>query len=338
MGLSVQNFHERSAQRARSLPDNLLCTATHDSKRGEDTRMRLLVLSELVEPWRDLVAQLHRAGRAYISQGNPNRHDRYALMQLLVALWPATDNDLLARLQATMRKSAREAKRQTSWTNPNQAYEAALEAYVRGMLQDVRVGRLLQAFTPQLQRCGNANGISQLVLKCTALGVPDFYQGSDLLDLSLVDPDNRRPVDFGRRRRLLADLANLVAQPDLPQLRRLRQTDPDAFKLSMTARLLHLRRHSADLQRGTYRSLAVSGADADHLLAYARGATVVVVSRYFVGLEALGRPLDASVQLPVALQHKKLQEQLSGTPVQAGSRLNGSALPLPWALLAVAAD
>ncbi|MDX1529981.1 MAG: malto-oligosyltrehalose synthase, partial [Rhodothermales bacterium] len=204
---SRQAFHARARFRGHRYPRNLLATATHDHKRGEDTRMRLVALAEVPERWEETAAVLAEIGRKHRGEHGPARSDEYLLYQLLAALWPDADRDALPdRLWTYLQKAAREAKVETSWINPDEAYEADLEAYVRGLCADPKTDAAVSPLADDLRRLGFFNTLSQLVLKLTTPGVPDFYQGTELFDLSLVDPDNRRPVGYALRQRLLDEM------------------------------------------------------------------------------------------------------------------------------------
>lgn len=341
--LPTQAFHARNRFRALRYPRNLLATATHDHKRGEDTRMRLLALAELPQAWEDTALRLAELGQDHRSGRGPDPADMYLLHQTLAALWhpdPAADADayraaLPDRLAAYALKAAREAKRRTSWINPDEAYEATLEAYVRGLLADERLPETLDAFAAQLARLGLHNALSQLVLKLTAPGVPDLYQGAELPDLSLVDPDNRRPVDYDARETMLSDLADVLAEPRPETVRSLLTEDGARAKLYATARLLHLRAAHPDLfGESAYHALEPEGEGAEGWVAFARttdeAAVVVAVSRYparFPDVHA------ARIPLPKDLHGHRWMDALSGTVVEPTEALEALALPLPWAVL-----
>src|SRR5690606_11382827 len=229
-GVSPSAFHHRMQQQQRRHPASMLTTATHDHKRGEDVRARIDALSELPLEWRREVnrwARLNRSKRREVDgQRIPGRNDEYLLYQTLIGAWPleidTVEHPGLAafaeRIVAYMIKASREAKARTSWTAPDEEYEAGLERFVRRIL-DPQEGRPfiadLLAFEPLIARIGAVNGLAQALLRLTAPGVPDTYQGCELWDLSLVDPDNRRPVDFEQRRAWLeqeADPAALLAE------------------------------------------------------------------------------------------------------------------------------
>ncbi|MGE8170510.1 malto-oligosyltrehalose synthase [Pseudomonas putida] len=283
------HFHNESQRRLRDFPDNLLATATHDHKRGEDTRARLAVLSERgawlasrFEHWRELAAPL----RATLEDGPaPSPGDELLLYQTLLGSWPLgleTDDEAglrqyAERVRQWQQKALREAKLRSSWSAPNEAYEAACAAMVDGLLLDPENQQLRQSLADatQLIACpGALNGLVQTLLRMTVPGVPDLYQGNEYWDFSLVDPDNRRPVDYACRRQTLDDGASLA---DL-----LRHWQDGRIKQTLVARVLDCRLAHAELfQRGAYLPLNVQGRHADKVLAFARlgeGQRAIVVA------------------------------------------------------------
>jgi len=246
--LEPRVFHSRMRHRAKTQPRGLTATATHDHKRGEDTRARLALLAELHRPWAQLAKKLDALGRTHRSPVGPSPADAYLAHQLLVALFGSdTPERLRDRLVAYARKAAREAKRHTSWIRPDEAYEQALARYVAAMATDGEVAALVAPFAQRLARLGFSNSITQTVLKHCVAGVPDIYRGAELLDLSLVDPDNRRPVDFERRAVWLREMRPLLEAPDPAVLRRWAEAGDERLKLYVTARLLRLRSSRPDL-------------------------------------------------------------------------------------------
>jgi (1->4)-alpha-D-glucan 1-alpha-D-glucosylmutase len=222
IGLGVEEFHALNAERANRWPRALSATATHDTKRGEDTRARLAVLTELPDEWAEQVREWRRLVRGAVpADAPPDANDEYYFYQSLLGSWPAElcdarelDGRALAvfaeRLRGALRKAVREAKRHSTWASPDEHYETALLGLVDAALGRGPDNELLQRFAPfasRVARLGAHNSLVQLTLKLTAPGVPDIYQGCELWDFSLVDPDNRRPVDFELRRRLLASAA-----------------------------------------------------------------------------------------------------------------------------------
>jgi (1->4)-alpha-D-glucan 1-alpha-D-glucosylmutase len=337
-GLPAEAFHARARFRTLRYVRTLLATATHDHKRGEDTRVRLIVLAELSDAWKRTVGLLSRLARRHRSSDGPGRADEYLFYQTLVTLWPGADRQGLAeRLAAYMRKAAREAKRHTSWLAPDASYETALERFVRGMIEDGRVARAVEPLARALAHYGFMNTLSQVVLKLTSPGVPDFYQGSELLDLSLVDPDNRRPVDFSYRARLLGRLEPLLSQPDVNTIRSWIDASDERAKFYVILRTLRFRQAHPDLFLGGYRPIEAEGPRAQHVLAYAREtddeALVVIVPRYMVTLDRLGGWGETRLPLPEMLSHRTWTDVLTEQPLSAATTLGVSTLPLPWAVL-----
>ncbi len=344
-GVHDHAFHARNRFRARQYPDTLNTTATHDHKRGADTRMRLLALAEMPGRWEETVQALDGIRETYQGAYGPSDNDAYLFYQTLAALWydehgtprDAAERDALAeRLWEYMEKAVREAKQQTSWINPNTDYEEDLEAFVRGVTTDDATPDVLDDVAATLAEAGFANRLSQLALKGTAPGVPDVYRGTELTDLSLVDPDNRRAVDWDARRDALDDLAPLLDNPSPDAVRDLFDgPDPRAY-LYLTARLLRWRRAHSNLAAAEgYTDLAPEGDSADDWLAYARftgdaddpGAVLLtVVARY-----PLTRDPDASatVPLPDPLADRRWTDVLTGAGVEAGGSLSVQTLPVP---------
>ena len=297
-GLSVDKFHSRMADRNRHSPHGLTATATHDTKRGEDARTRILALSEMPELWRERISEWRRLNAPLVGMAGGRRAPSPAhetmLYQSLIGAWsPAiNDADFAERIESYAIKAAREGKLETSWLSPDEDYEQGLRAYVRAILDRGRSAAFLASFEETAKRfalIGALSSLTQLVLKATMPGVPDFYQGTEGWDLSLVDPDNRRPVDFGR---LQAALAQFGDAPDWAALAA-HWTD-GRIKLALTHRLLSLRSELASVFRnGAYEPVEVVGPDRDHVLAFSRSAgadrVVVAVGRHFAGLTDRGR-------------------------------------------------
>jgi (1->4)-alpha-D-glucan 1-alpha-D-glucosylmutase len=340
--LPRQAFHAHARFRALEYPNGIIATATHDHKRGEDTRMRLLGLAERPEQWSETLAALAPVAQDHEGEHGPIPTHAYLFFQTLAALWHGADHDTLAdRLWHYLQKAARESKLVTSWINPNEAYEADLEAFVRGICADERTDDALAPFAAELARLGFFHTVSQTVLKGTAPGVPDFYQGTELLDLSLVDPDNRRSVDYDRRTALLDGFADLLETPDADALRELVDAQDERAKLYLTARLLRLRRDAAELFAGGYRALDPEGEGADHWIAFARetespprssgdDAFVVLVPRFPATFDEAG---PATIPLPDEWATWGWTDWLTGATVKPTDALDAGATPLPWAVL-----
>ncbi len=335
--------HARNRFRAREYPEALLTTATHDHKRGADTRMRLLALAEVPERWTEVTEALSELGEEHRGPHGPSENDAYLFYQMLAALWtdahgtprdPDARENLAERLADYMEKAAREAKQQTSWINPNTDYEEDLEAFVRGVTTDPETPDVLNDFARRLAEAGFANRLSQLAMKGTAPGVPDIYRGTELADLSLVDPDNRRPVDWEARRAALDDLAPLLDEPNAEDVRALfEEPDPRAY-LYLTARLLRWRRAHPNLTAATnYVDLTPEGEGAENWFAFGRftgtennpgAALLTVVARY-----PLTRNPDASVTLPLpsTLAGRRWTDVLTDTSLGTGDALDVHSLP-----------
>ncbi|MGH8906784.1 MAG: malto-oligosyltrehalose synthase, partial [Egibacteraceae bacterium] len=288
-GRPVERFHAACASTARRWPKTMLTLSTHDTKRSADVRARINLLSEIPEAWKETVRRWAIINERHRADGLPDRNAEYLLYQTLVGAWPIGAE----RAAAFMEKAAREAKAHTSWTAPVPAYDEALAAFVRGILNDDVFIADLEGFLAahSLVELGRVNALAQTALLLTCPGVPDLYQGSELWDLSLVDPDNRRPVDYERRRRLLDELED--AEPEDA----LRRGDEGAPKLLLVHRLLNHRRRCPDAYSSSaYEPLVVIGAKARHAVAFARGELAVVVPRLVVGLA--GDWSDTIVVLP----------------------------------------
>jgi (1->4)-alpha-D-glucan 1-alpha-D-glucosylmutase len=287
--LPVADFHDRMAKRAQLWPAGLTTTATHDTKRGEDARTRILALSELPELWAERVKQWRGLNAAFADSANgrriPSFGHEYMLYQTLVGAWPLTmiDESFVQRIEDYAVKAAREGKRETNWLNPNENYENGLRQFIRAILDHGRAAAFLESFEDFARRTallGALGSLAQLVLKATMPGVPDFYQGTETWDLSLVDPDNRRPVDFAARQTVLAS----YSEPDWAALSK-RWADGD-IKLVLTHRLLSLRNSlSTVFAEGAYEPIAVSGPHRDEIVAFSRSVgrhrVVVAVARRF---------------------------------------------------------
>jgi (1->4)-alpha-D-glucan 1-alpha-D-glucosylmutase len=312
LSATVAEFHETNCRRLECWPLELLATSTHDTKRGEDARARIAALSEMPVAWSKAVGVWMRInGRNRVKLHGvwaPDRNDEYLFYQVLIGAWPAecrqspvadrTSGDLTERVIAYMDKAAREAKVHTSWIEQNPEYSKALVWFVKETLAGATARRFLASFLPFQRRVahvGMVNSLSQLVLKLASPGVPDFYQGTELWDLSLVDPDNRRAVDFAARRHLLAGLRPVLdrlehettAERDVQDL--FTHWTDGRIKLFVTACGMRFRRqHRALMLHGAYTPLEVDGDRADHVVAFARhddsGTLLVVAPRLVVPL------------------------------------------------------
>jgi (1->4)-alpha-D-glucan 1-alpha-D-glucosylmutase len=296
--LSVAEFHECMEERAGKSPDGLTATATHDTKRGEDARARLLALTQLADEWKAAVldwrAQNAPLADSSRSQRIPSLAHEYMIYQSLLGAWPlgGIDASFVERMRAYAIKAAREGKQQTSWVAPDEIYEAGLEGFIERLLNERRSARFIASFDAFARRAaliGALNSLTQITLKTTMPGVPDFYQGTELWDLSLVDPDNRRPVDFSAR---IDGLQSIRMQPDWQALAT--HWDDGRIKFALIRRLLALRSELPDVfAKGSYRPLNVEGPHHEEIIAFARihdrNAVIVVTARWFDRITKRGR-------------------------------------------------
>lgn len=354
-GVSISAFHRANQDRVRNWPNNMLASTTHDTKRGEDTRARLYALSEMPEEWERQVqtwSRLLRARRGDVEgTAPPDRNDEYLFYQLLLGAWPAEltgasveqiDQAAMTafaeRIVGAMTKSMREAKLHSTWAAPNEAYEGAVVSFIHDALDVTRRNAFLEAFLPfqaALARIGMVNGLSQALLKLTSPGVPDIYQGCELWNLSLVDPDNRLPVDYDARRRLLDEVEEAVERGAVPRL--LERWTDGAVKLAVTRQALEVRAEMPEVfSAGEYLPLEATGDRADNVVAYARrsgDATVLVAVPRLVG--QLGESPDwgnTAIPLPRGIRWRS---RLTGAEVEGGDAVMAATLfaDLPVALL-----
>jgi (1->4)-alpha-D-glucan 1-alpha-D-glucosylmutase len=293
-GIEPEELHRWLAERASKWPAALTSTSTHDTKRSEDVRARINALAEMPERWGQRVrfwAELNAAhGATHDGHAMPDRNDEYLLYQTLVGAWPLDEQDaagrarFVERIQAYMEKATREAKVHTSWINPNEEYDEALKSFVGRVLETGPGNRFLADLIPfqaGIARIGMLNSLSQTAIKLMAPGVPDVYQGQEIWDLSLVDPDNRRPVDFEARRAMLEGIRHAEDSGDGPgagAAEMLRSWEDGRVKMYLTRSLLRLRRRERELFGGDdYLPLRASGPLAEHVFAFARRAPSVSV-------------------------------------------------------------
>lgn len=352
-GSSVAEFHRANAERLKRWPHSMLATSTHDTKRSEDVRARIAVLSELPREWRTALSRWSRLNRRFKTRVEgrvaPDRNEEYLLYQTLLGAWPCAgqgaqllaaqpDETFVERIVAYMQKAIKEAKVNTSWVNPNQAWDEAVSAFVRQILAVRPDNTFLQEFVPfaeRIARYGVWNSLAQTTLKLTAPGVPDTYQGTESWDLSLVDPDNRRPVDYDRYARQLQELTMHDGDPAALLRVLVAQPADGRIKLWITQRLLQLRRRLPRLfAEGSYQPLQASGVHSEQVVAFARRlehhTLIVVVPRLVTRLCAPdAAPVGAVWQetrlvLPDA-NHARLSNVLTD------ERLNTAQAELPLA-------
>ncbi len=298
-GISVETFHASNEERLLHSPDAMLATSTHDTKRSEDVRNRLNVLSELENRWPSLIRRWHRTNakaRQTLEDGRvaPDANEEYLIYQTIAGAWPwvmesQEDRKAFAdRLKEYMSKALSEAKINLSWVSPNEKYVAAVHAFLESMLtptgraKETKFVESLNEILPQLRMFGAVNSLAQVVLKVASPGVPDFYQGTEMWDLSLVDPDNRRPVDYPVRANVLDALQETAAQQGAAALCAdlLRDMSDGRVKLWTVHRALITRRDFAEVfRRGEYLPVTVEGAIAQHVISFVRrhhGQSVLV--------------------------------------------------------------
>ncbi|HZT88857.1 MAG TPA: malto-oligosyltrehalose synthase [Stellaceae bacterium] len=348
-GISVAAFHHGNRYRAEHWPNAMLGTSTHDTKRGEDTRARLAVLSEMPDEWAQQVrswSRLLRARRGDVEgTAPPDRNDEYLVYQLLVGTWPPELLDVeiepralqayADRMSGTMLKSMREAKVHSTWATPDPAYEDATLSFVADALDPGRAGNFLAAFVRFARRIaelGARNTMVQTVLKLTLPGMPDFYQGSELWDLSMVDPDNRRPVDYALRARVLDRVLAELKDNRRQAMRTYAESWRDArFKLATIATLLGHRREQSQLyEAGGYEPLKAEGADADRIAAFLRThdgqVLLTAVARFPARLAAQGFARDTVIAVPEDLHRSPWHDLVTGQRHPATDSLRPDAL------------
>jgi (1->4)-alpha-D-glucan 1-alpha-D-glucosylmutase len=358
-GFPVSAFHGASADRATRWPHTMLATSTHDNKRSEDVRARIDVLSEMPAAWRLLLRRWRRMNRSKKRTRHdapaPSRNDEYLLYQTLLGTFPPEPPDAAGlaayreRIERYMLKAVREAKVHSSWINPDAEYEAAVSGFVTGLLGRADGNLFLDDLRGQaalIAWFGMLNSLAMTLIKFASPGVPDLYQGNEIFDLSLVDPDNRRPVDYALRRRLLDSLATLAGAGGEVLAARVRELFDSPYdgrtKLWIVWRALGLRRADPLLfEQGDYVALEVSGAKAAHVVAFARrheeSVLIAIAGRLFATLlgEAGRLPLgeavwgDTAVKLGELAENRPLVNALTGECIAPGE---GGRLPLAKAL------
>jgi (1->4)-alpha-D-glucan 1-alpha-D-glucosylmutase len=336
-GLAPDAFHRLNADRARSWPHAMIATTTHDTKRGEDARARLLALSEMPEEWSKALDLWRETVSPHLTQVNgapaPDANDQVILLQALLGAWPlelleGAESKQFAsfqeRMEGYLTKALREAKRHTNWVDPNEAYEAAALKLLHTVLDPKRP--LLEQVRPlarRLSALGMLNGLSRTVLKMTLPGVPDIYQGTEFWDFSLVDPDNRRPVDYKERTKALETNAPLDAL--------MNSWTDGRIKQRILSILLHDRRGSPALYaEGDYQPLKAKGSRSSNLLGFVRhqgaDALVVVVPRLWAGLtDGDNLSMNAAMwgDTTLALPEGKWRNVITGDEIETGGNPTG---------------
>jgi (1->4)-alpha-D-glucan 1-alpha-D-glucosylmutase len=370
-GLPTEAFHGQNLERLKLWPHALVATSTHDTKRGEDVRARINVLSEVPSKWRKCLTRWSFINKkqkvAVEGQAAPDRNEEYLLYQTLIGSWPCGPvaepeyAEYKNRIKDYMIKALREAKVNTSWISPNAVYEDAVTSFVDAILSNARGNKFLPEFEPfqkTISHFGMLNSLSQTLLKVTSPGVPDFYQGTELWDLNLVDPDNRRQVDFDARRKMLAALTEEAPQfgPHFPGFLNglLRNWENGAIKLYVILRALTYRKnHHSLFMKGAYIPLACEGGLRDHICAFARQederSVLVIVPRLMTSVLQFARDLplgdkvwgDTAIALPDEIRDNLFTNVLTGEKTEAVSRSGKKVLSagnvyscLPVAMLA----
>lgn len=309
--ISPEEFHRRQADRQRRLPESMTVLSTHDTKRGEDTRARIHVLAELPGRWERFL----RTVRERVGFGDGSLEN--LLWQSIVGAWPASRE----RLQDYATKAAREAGASTSWTDPDEEFEARMAAAVDAAFDDPRVRAEVEALSAVIDGPGAGNGLGAKLLQLAAPGIPDVYQGSERWERSLVDPDNRRPVEFDVSAGLLAH----IDEGWLPEV-----DSSGAAKVLVTAKALRLRRDRPELFTG-YRPVYAEGSRAGHLVGFDRGGAIALATRLPVGLSATGGWADTTIDLG----EEPVRDELTGREFRGRVAMASVFERYPVALLAV---
>ena len=301
IGISADKFHEFCNYLGDRWPNSMLATSTHDNKRSEDVRARISILSEIPDRWSEALHQWSQLNTNAWQNRLPDRHAEYLLYQTLIGAWPI-DRD---RTWAYMLKACREAKINTSWHEPNNSFEEKIRGFVGGVFDTPEFIASLERFVEPLILPGRINSLAQTLIKMVAPGVPDFYQGTELWDLSLVDPDNRRPVDFNTRLAMLRRARRMAAAEVLMEW------DSGVPKLWMTARLLAIRRKRAEdfSAASKYQPLVAQGTHLGRLLAFRRGENLIAVVPRFT-MTLAGEWGDTRLPLPGGVWRNGFTDQL----------------------------
>jgi (1->4)-alpha-D-glucan 1-alpha-D-glucosylmutase len=304
-GVSLEEFHAYNAKMQETHPDTMLTLSTHDTKRSDDVRARLATLSEIAREFGKAVIRWSKNNTRYRTGKWPDKGTEWFLYQTMVGAWPIDAE----RLKQYMEKAMREAKLRTSWVANNQEYEEALNRFIDAILEDAGFVADVEMFVDRILGAGRVNSLAQTLMKHTSPGVPDLYQGSELWDLSLVDPDNRRPVDYALRRRLLEEAEGLDAAGVMARM------DEGLPKLWLIQRMLKLRQRRREWfgREAAYTPLAASGDNAEHIVAYLRGEAMLTAAPRCV-IKLGGDWGDTALELP----HGDWTNELTGARFQGG--------------------
>lgn len=353
-GTTPEEFHRKNLERQTHWPHGLSCTSTHDTKRSEDVRARINVLSEIPAEWERALLRWREYNQPLKShlggQEVPDPNEEYLLYQALVGAWPLTPPEddhypeLVARFQAYMQKAIKEAKVHTSWVNPNESHDQAVHSFVEHILRPSPSNRFLAdftAFTQGVARAGLYNSLSQVVLKVASPGVPDIYQGNEVWDFSLVDPDNRRPVAFDTLDSMLTELESRRPSEYGSLMRELARSPEDGrLKMHVTRQALRLRRERASVFAfGSYLPLESRGRREEHVCAFARqrkgDSIVVATARFFIRLGARRHPpmgrqtwKDSYLILPRELPHTRFRDVFTGKVIASQQGPGWNIMPL----------
>jgi (1->4)-alpha-D-glucan 1-alpha-D-glucosylmutase len=326
-GLTLAEFHDYCAKMQATHPLTMTTLSTHDTKRADDVRARLAAITENPGRWRSTVNRWSRANASFRTGKYPDRNTEIFLYQTLVGAWPISAD----RLIPYMEKASREAKQQTSWTQQNVEFEEALRSFIARILASRLFISALESFVGRVLEAGRINSLAQTLIKYTAPGVPDTYQGSELWDLSLVDPDNRRPVDYDLRRQMLAEIE---AGMDVDEI--VRRMDSGLPKLWVAHNALRLRREHPEWfgAEAAYTPVIAEGSKSEHLVGYCRGDHVAVfVPRWT--LKLVGNWSASTVELPPGQWKNVLtRETVTGGRVRAQTLFEH----FPVALLTLGAE
>ena len=337
-GSGIDAFHQRNLDRHLNWPATLLATSTHDTKRSEDVRARMLAISEMPDVWRRSLAKWRTVNRRWKKTVNeaeaPDANEEYLLYQTLLGTWPVSKSgsaeknvagEYVERIQNYMTKALNEAKQNTSWIQPNEEWLAATRDFVAKILEPGAKNKFLPTFLPlaeEIAKLGAINSLAQTLLKLTSPGVPDIYQGTEIWDFSLVDPDNRRPVDYKVRAEMLSCLSSKTPAELL------QDWADGRIKLFLNQRALHFRKAHVDLFRnGNYLPLRASGTFAENCIAFARQLdrqmVVVIVPRLSsrIGFPPIGECWkDTAIELPEGFPLERWRDAITGREVWIKNR------------------
>jgi (1->4)-alpha-D-glucan 1-alpha-D-glucosylmutase len=304
-GVTDGEFHQFCRKQQERGGRSMLCSSTHDTKRSEDVRARLNVLSEIPAEWTEAVQRWAKMNERHRKNHFPDRNAEYAFYQTLLGAWPISAE----RISAYMEKASCEAKQHTDWNHRNTQYDGALKNFVTAALADRDFVQDLEKFIASLTEAAQINSLAQTLVKLTAPGVPDIYQGNEIWDFSLVDPDNRRPVDFELRKRLLAETKKLSAEESW------KRRDEGLPKLWLIQRTLAFRKKHTNFFEGDYEPIAAHGVNADHLIAFIRGGKAITIVPRFNHHRTGGLPAQL---LPRGMWRNEFTEEIFIGEVVAG--------------------